>query len=692
MPGTIVMMALVFLWPLVLHPNQIPMMGKTQLTDFVVSHLSYAQYIHNMWFTYGHAPLWNSSLLSGMPLIADPLSGYFYLPNWLTFIFPIPAAYNFLFFLHLAWTGWGLFLFLRTRPIRPLPALFGAIAWMGTTKLMGYIGSGQVSSVFALAWYPWLLLAVDHLTKSLSLRSAALASGVLAIIILVDIRWGFFAAIISLAFLICRFPYRKNPYWKIGAILALYLAVTFLLTTVLTIPLYELILRTGRASLTTIDRAIFSVDASGLLGAFIPQFGILEELITYFGIEVLVLALFGLGKKTWFWIGLVGFSILFSIGLNGPLFPLFSQFIPGSSWLRVPSRSWFFVALGCAILSAYGLDFLYSITDWHKIERWFRPISFAISLFAVLLAVGVAVYFPPIPPGILVFAIFLPCTLLLINFFMHSDPKKWGVIFILLMVSDLVWVNSSVFRSLPLDHATDAVRWLEAQPGLFRVYSPSYNIPLPNQLQTAEGVNPTHLQDYGDFMAEASHIVVNDYSVSVPGIYLDQKSPPEDFKAASSPDFARLGLLNVKYIVTSFPLAKPVQSTQKIDNVYISINPDYRERAWINNPGNVKITYWSPDRIESQVNSPQGGTVVFSEIDYPGWNATLDNKSIPVERVDNLLRGVQVPSGAHKVVLNYLPLSFLIGLAVSVLGWITFFIIVRGYAKTLVARARSAIS
>ena len=203
----IFLFSLVFLWPLVLHPTYIPMSGTVQVTDFTLSHLSYAQYIHDNWFTYGRLPLWNSSMLSGMPLVADPLSGYFYLPNWLTFLTPMPLTFQHSYCSSFFLDGCWFFLFLYPKCKSQFSALFGAVIWMGTPKLIGYLGSGQHLSVFALAWFPWLLLAFERFGKSLSLRTAIFSSMILSIIILIDIRWGYLAGLFVMS-------YGINIFWK----------------------------------------------------------------------------------------------------------------------------------------------------------------------------------------------------------------------------------------------------------------------------------------------------------------------------------------------------------------------------------------------------------------------------------------------------------------------------------------------
>ena len=49
--------------------------------------------------------------------------------------------------------------------------------------------------------------------------------------------------------------------------------------------------------------------------------------------------------------------------------------------------------------------------------------------------------------------------------------------------------------------------------------------------------------------------------------------------------------------------------------------------------------------------------MVFSEIYYPGWTATVDDQPVEVGRVDYVLRALTVSPGQHKVVLSFFPKS-----------------------------------
>ncbi|MBQ0073451.1 MAG: YfhO family protein [Prevotella sp.] len=71
----------------------------------------------------------------------------------------------------------------------------------------------------------------------------------------------------------------------------------------------------------------------------------------------------------------------------------------------------------------------------------------------------------------------------------------------------------------------------------------------------------------------------------------------------------------------------------------------------------VTMTAYEPNELHYDVNSSAGGIVVFSEIYYPGWTATIDGKATELGRVNYVLRAVNVPAGAHKVVLEFKPTS-----------------------------------
>ena len=71
----------------------------------------------------------------------------------------------------------------------------------------------------------------------------------------------------------------------------------------------------------------------------------------------------------------------------------------------------------------------------------------------------------------------------------------------------------------------------------------------------------------------------------------------------------------------------------------------------------VRITSYEPNRLTYDVNSGKGGVLVFSEIYYPGWTATVDGQPVEIGRVNYLLRAIHIQPGQHQVELAFFPKS-----------------------------------
>ena len=71
----------------------------------------------------------------------------------------------------------------------------------------------------------------------------------------------------------------------------------------------------------------------------------------------------------------------------------------------------------------------------------------------------------------------------------------------------------------------------------------------------------------------------------------------------------------------------------------------------------VRLTAYEPNRLQYDVRTGKGGVIVFSEIYYPGWTATVDGEPQELGRVDYVLRALQVKPGDHQVELAFFPKS-----------------------------------
>jgi hypothetical protein len=78
-------------------------------------------------------------------------------------------------------------------------------------------------------------------------------------------------------------------------------------------------------------------------------------------------------------------------------------------------------------------------------------------------------------------------------------------------------------------------------------------------------------------------------------------------------------------------------------------------------PGSIaEIRSLEPHRVEIHCTAPVAAEMTLTDLDYPGWSATLDGQ--PAARVgSSIWRSLQVPAGDHVVVWTYRSDSFYLG-------------------------------
>lgn len=290
---------------------------------------------------------------------------------------------------------------------------------------------------------------------------------------------------------------------------------------------------------------------------------------------------------------------------------------------------------------------------------------------------------------------FLVATVLLIDLFFHGgkyiqakDPSE-------------VYINSQV------------VEFLKGAPGLFRVADLSGilgdGLAIRNNLQVVGGYDSTILSHY----AELTDIMT--------GKPMDR--PRWDVVVDGLSSSQLLGLLNVKYLVSTFEIeadslrlvfeendlevVRQWSGLKKEPRAYVYENLSALPRAFVvrkakafkektqrvqhlaelrprevvileeeghdllNNKGSfqeVKVSYYSPNRIKVEVELDEPGILVLSEVWYPGWKAIDNGSPRRILKADHALRALPLEKGSHRVEFVFDPRSLKLGIAISLLS------------------------
>jgi hypothetical protein len=81
--------------------------------------------------------------------------------------------------------------------------------------------------------------------------------------------------------------------------------------------------------------------------------------------------------------------------------------------------------------------------------------------------------------------------------------------------------------------------------------------------------------------------------------------------------------------------------------------PAFNDSVSVERPG--------PNSVRVQTSSPLAGLLILTDTYYPGWQARLDGRAVPIIRANHLFRGVEIPAGRHRLEFDYRPLSFWAG-------------------------------
>lgn len=82
----------------------------------------------------------------------------------------------------------------------------------------------------------------------------------------------------------------------------------------------------------------------------------------------------------------------------------------------------------------------------------------------------------------------------------------------------------------------------------------------------------------------------------------------------------------------------------------------------------VRIVQYQPNKTRLEVSLEADGFLFMSEVFYPGWKALVDGKESPILKANYIFRAVFLEAGTHTIEFIYDPLSFKVGLMVTIIA------------------------
>ncbi len=674
----------------------------------------------------GRIPLWNPYSFSGTPHLANYQSAALSPLNILFFVFSDIDAWSILVLLQPLLAGIGIYLFARSLKISEIGSLLSSISFMFCgfiTTWMGYATLG-----YAILFLPYSLYAIQKYLSQKSIFYLILLSLSIAFSFLSGhFQISMYLLLCIIAFSIYKlFPVYNN---KNSIFVSLFIFVGILLAMpqiLPTIEFYTLSVRSASFQQTEIIPwsylpTFFAPDFYGNPVTRNGWFGHYAEWNGYIGVAGLafaLLALFNYKKRdVLFFAGVSLLALLLSF--NTPLIPLLMALkIPVLS-TSAAGRIIVILSFSLSVLAGFGFDTLQDFREKKrkKIIWWISTLTLMficivayamfglpdsqktpIALSNLKLPIGIIVIVFAYIVGILLIKskkilVFLSIVLLVIaSFDMLRFAKKWQAFD----------PKELVFK----DVATTAFYKSQNTEKRFLTDSTAENS-VYYKLQTLGGYDPLYPEAYGEFIkyVNSEELIKPDRSVvSFPkdgmhtpeainflGVsYIIEKISDEGrpwgfpFKKYPLDQFSKIYddkvfrvYENKKAFPRTFLAYDTITSGDKKEQLINMFSQDLSKIAVTggsiqglnkNGRGNAKIVEYLPNKITIETNSSGSGLLVLTDNYYPGWKANVNNVRQKIYKIDYNFRGVVVPEGKSRVVMEYLPQSFFVGIYLSLIG------------------------
>lgn len=109
--------------------------------------------------------------------------------------------------------------------------------------------------------------------------------------------------------------------------------------------------------------------------------------------------------------------------------------------------------------------------------------------------------------------------------------------------------------------------------------------------------------------------------------------------------------------------------------IIVGHDKQQNQKELVTEPSIVKIVDYKAQKVEINVDAMNNGFLVLSDRYYPGWKVYIDRKESHLYNANYIFQAVELNKGKHSVVFVFNPLSFRIGLYISVISSIAIIVL-----------------
>jgi hypothetical protein len=664
----------------------------------------------------GELPLWNPHDRLGYPFYADPQVGLLYPVQW-----PLVVAgaitdtpwwlVTVKVLLHFEICALGMFALLRRRKLPPACCYLGGIIAITSYPML----HNSFSALnWSFAWVPWWLYAVERWIDGPS-WGRSLAMAVTAALTALAGGWAAFwyGGLVVGPFAIAgvivaaraKSGDERRVYLRRLAITGGAAAGWFLV-----LAGAQVLATSGLVGDTVRDErdvkffgtTVFS--AVDIFGFFVPR---AQGENVYLGWGPILWVAFAVALRptvrSLVLAGVFGLAILCAMGDGGPL-PSFASIMPAFGLFRRAHRYLYVGVIPIAILAAEGLALLPTL-DADARARLRKAVVVATWLVVAVCGVGFAVKVAhPWKPDAVRDAFGWGIGAGLVGGFLTwlvlAHPTLRGVLVIVVAVAGIdLWVArtqkiEAAFQAVPVpafDAKALAIVGGDAVPR--RIYDnkkiqfrPGIRLGL-RDLGGYEG-DPLALQRFQRVLDAVKRSPKSAATVGIATIF-DAERPiavqPPDGKQLepgvtalvnAAPDVQWFDAASVApdgAAALSRALAAPPGTIAVVEAPQIGGLRARLERVDAAGAAPVtgRLTALALTSLRAEIDAPADGLVRINELYYrKGWTARVDGAEVPIVAVDGWARGVLVGPGHHVIEMEFSATGYLVGAAISVLGWL----------------------